>query len=505
MIVSPQASHAPFARFYSGAVPIAALCWLISACSTPAETDERPALTLEQMLDPANCKDCHPKHYEQWSASMHAYASKDPVFLAMNKRGQESTNGTLGEFCVNCHAPMAVRLNKITNFADLSDVPEHLQGVTCYFCHNAIGVGSDHFNANITLANDTTMRAALRNAVEPSTHKVAYSAFHDPASDKSSLMCGTCHDIRLPNNNFPLERTFQEYTASIVSPVGTTAFQSCQDCHMKTAQQKQPAADSTGRPDQSVPARNLHEHLWPAVDVALTPFPHHEAMLSAIQGCALESALSSFFTVERAPGPLGLLKVTLEAQTGHSFPSGATQDRRLWVEMIAYDEKGSELFRSGVIGDGQVEETHDEPHPCMFRDYLLDANGQETHMFWEAASLDETRSRLLPATALGGSTAAGAHSRDCTFRPPIAVASIPPTKIDLRVRLRPMGIDVLQDLVNSKHLAPEFIAKMPTHTVQSYTANYNAATNTYSVINTSVGDCDTYRCMLDPDSIVCNP
>jgi hypothetical protein len=40
---------------------------------------------------------------------MHAYAAEDPVFLAMNARGQRETQGALGAFCVNCHAPLAVQ------------------------------------------------------------------------------------------------------------------------------------------------------------------------------------------------------------------------------------------------------------------------------------------------------------------------------------------------------------------------------------------------------------
>ena len=45
---------------------------------------------------------------------MHAYAADDPVFVAMNKRGQRETNGELGTFCVKCHAPMAVANGTIT-------------------------------------------------------------------------------------------------------------------------------------------------------------------------------------------------------------------------------------------------------------------------------------------------------------------------------------------------------------------------------------------------------
>ena len=76
-------------------------------CSS--EEDAGPSLTREQLMDPETCKGCHERHYREWAGSMHAYAADDPVFVAMNRRGQEETDGALGDFCVNCHAPLAVR------------------------------------------------------------------------------------------------------------------------------------------------------------------------------------------------------------------------------------------------------------------------------------------------------------------------------------------------------------------------------------------------------------
>jgi len=46
------------------------------------------ALDRKALEDPAACKTCHPIQYEEWSGSMHAYASEDPVFRAMNRRVQ---------------------------------------------------------------------------------------------------------------------------------------------------------------------------------------------------------------------------------------------------------------------------------------------------------------------------------------------------------------------------------------------------------------------------------
>ena len=55
-------------------------------------------LSKAELMDPETCKDCHPKHFEEWQSSMHAYAGDDPIFLAMNRRGQRETNGALGRF-----------------------------------------------------------------------------------------------------------------------------------------------------------------------------------------------------------------------------------------------------------------------------------------------------------------------------------------------------------------------------------------------------------------------
>src|SRR6185295_1082953 len=105
---------APMARVtYAGV--LAAWAAVVAACGT---TGEGPARSIAELQDPQTCNECHPRHVTQWSGSMHAYASEDPVFVAMNRRGQRETNGELGTFCVQCHAPMAVKLGLTdgTNF-----------------------------------------------------------------------------------------------------------------------------------------------------------------------------------------------------------------------------------------------------------------------------------------------------------------------------------------------------------------------------------------------------
>ena len=117
--------------------------YLVLAVLLVACGDEK--YSVEKLQDPETCKECHPKHYDQWSGSMHAYAADDPVFVAMNKRGQRDTNGELGDFCLTCHAPMALQLGTATgtNF-DPAALTRETRGITCFFCHNVEQVTDDH-------------------------------------------------------------------------------------------------------------------------------------------------------------------------------------------------------------------------------------------------------------------------------------------------------------------------------------------------------------------------
>jgi len=461
-------------------------------------SSEVEALTREQLLDPESCKDCHPKHYREWSASMHAYASQDPVFLAMNRRGQEETDGELGEFCVNCHAPMAVREKKFGNgdFSDLEQVPEHLRGVNCYFCHNVESIGKDHFNNGLVLANDTTMRGGIRDPLEPGAHEAAYSQLFDRNELKSSEMCGVCHDIKTPKG-VHLERTFAEYKGSVfaTSPAKGGGRETCNGCHMLGTPGV--AADVDG-----VGSRRVHEHLFPGVDVPLDDFPHRAAMTAAVRDCALPGFSISFFEIEAGPPVPGdfTISVALETSAGHNQPSGASQDRRMWVELTAFDAAGEVLFESGKIADDELEEKPEsdpehDPNLWQFRERMFDEDGKEVHMFWEAASTSHVGTDPLPAAV---SFEPGSHTIQRQYR----ILAIP-AELQLRLRMRPVGLDVLDNLIESKHLAAEVRDAMPTFTVAERRAVYDSATNRFEVEDTTEFDCESYKCMLDPKSDEC--
>ena len=151
------------------------------------------------------CASCHPTQVADWSRSMHAYASDDPVFIAMNQRGQRETNGALGNFCVKCHAPVAVHDGATTDGLNLATLPASQRGVTCFFCHSAESVDGTHNNP-LTLATDGRMVGPISDPAPGAPHPSAYSALLDGYQTESAAACGTCHDI-VNTNNVPLERT----------------------------------------------------------------------------------------------------------------------------------------------------------------------------------------------------------------------------------------------------------------------------------------------------------
>lgn len=428
----------------------ALLCASVLGCEAEPRDDSATYLSPDELLDPDTCKTCHPQHYREWASSMHAYAAEDPVFAAMNRRAQRQTDGAIGDFCVKCHAPMAVSMGATRDGLNLDVVPQKLRGVTCYACHNVTGVG-DHFNNGLQLANDNVMRAALDAPIHSPAHATAYSDLQDGNRRRSSELCGSCHDVVVPSG-VQLERTFEEYKASLFGKL-EQGFETCVGCHM-------PGRKGLAAALSNAPQRTTHEHLWPAVDVALTPFPDLELQRSAVE---CELALGTRFRSVEHDG-LGSFTVFSETSAGHKQPSGAAQDRRMWIEVIAYDSQEHVIFESGQIAEGEPIErmpgdSKYDPQLALYRDWMYDAQGDLTHNFWEAApSLsypDGYESLSLPYTIDPNVP----HTLSARF----AIARYREiARMTIRMRLQPIGIDVLQDLVDSGDLDSSMLERMPT-------------------------------------------
>ena len=425
----------------------------LGAC-TSSKPAEAPSLTGEALLDPSNCLPCHAEAFREWSGSMHAYAAEDPVFLAMNKRMQRETNGAAGTLCVSCHAPMAVRLGKTKDGLNLAELPPSMKGVTCFFCHSVDAVEGTHNNP-LRLAQDGVLRGGISDPA-PAPHRAAYSPLHDRESQASASLCGTCHDVVTPLGAH-IERTFSEWQASLYAKPGQL---SCGKCHME-------GSDGLAAKVEGAPTRRVHDHSMAAVDVALTPFSEEAPQRAAVQKL-LDATLLSKLCVKQSPAGV-VAEITLDnAFAGHKFPSGAAQDRRAWLELIGY-RGGVQVFASGVVPDKKAVTSIADPNLWLLRDKIFGQDGAEVHMFWQAARFE---SELLSAAVTADpKDPAFFHSVTKTFTLPLPG----PDRVTMRVRMRPMDFDLLDDLVATKDLDPAVLDRLPTYDLGGTTREWTSA------------------------------
>lgn len=425
---------------------------VIAACSS-SDDEQKITLTGQALQDPNNCLPCHQDQFREWSGSMHAYAAEDPVFRAMNKRMIRETNGASKEFCVGCHAPMALRLGLTTDGQNLAELPTSVQGVTCYFCHSVDTVGDTHNNP-LHLASDDTMRGGIRNPVKSMPHKGAYSTLHDRENHDSANLCGACHDVVTPHGAH-IERTFAEWKGSLYSQPNQL---SCGKCHMDGRDGK---ASQTGN---DVPIRKVHDHSMPAVDIALTPFFGAAQQREMVQRL-LDNSILTQICVQQLPATGPTLTITLDnAFAGHGFPSGAAQDRRVWVEAHAF-KGGAEIFTTGTVADKQAATAYTDPSYWLLRDTIFDTADKEIHLFWQAARF--TSEQLPPAVTADPQDPRFIHSKKRDMPLPQM-----PDRVTMRVRMRPLDYDLLDDLVASGDLDPAIRDAAPVFDLASGTKEW---------------------------------
>lgn len=444
------------------------LTW--AACSTDENaTGELPPL-LQVRTDgelifghpQEDCAECHPNHVAEWEISPHAYATADPVFHAMSRLGQKETNGKLGQFCVQCHAPVGLATNAAPVFQDEEGVWRQdtlgldelsKQGVSCDVCHSITDV-LQPVNARAVLTPNGIRRATIQDPVETPAHASEYSPLHEDA-----LLCGMCHAVNNPRGA-PLEETFQEWQGSSFAEEGG---QTCQDCHMP-AYRGQAAVDG--------PEREVHRHLFVGVDVSLLPpdeFPGYYEMREMVDALLKESAN---MTVTPEPAERRV-RLDIENLAGHALPSGATAERQMWIEMIVRDAQGDVVFETGTFDEnGDLRDDNpkhntrpgSDPQLILWNQQMLDdPTRQDPHSTapikpvtfpWQASWIDN---HLIPA--------------DGTDVEYIDLSELPAGSYTASVRLRfrsfPMYFLRALEGEDKGNLDPEVKTRVPIHDMET--------------------------------------
>jgi len=327
---------------------------------------------------------------------------------------------------------------------------------------------------------------------------------------KSSQFCGDCHDVTAPNG-VRNEEAFSEWANSPAAKEGIT----CQNCHMGPVQGIPiadndrpwgPAAVVPGVPVEKMPVRPLSDHTFAGPDYSLLPdteFPfkldwmyevdyRDEAKLTPYQFKTLEelrrknreslrkadekryevlgnaARLCVTHPERAARGDHVAIHVDVQSIfAGHSFPTGFTAERQLWVSVEVLGPQGQLVFASGGLDHNQDlldDHSHDVIAGELPRDrYLLNFQNKFTALTNKGAErtvVVSVNRHISPTTVLRPQTVpAISYGRAPDFR--IAKGSLPPLKSigqTYPVRLLDCaGTYTVHVKLNFRHLPPTLL------------------------------------------------
>lgn len=260
--------------------------------------DPHEALWVENRYPSAEtCRQCHPKHYEQWRASGHAYAGISPMFHRFEQSMAELTQGTSGHFCVRCHLPVGTQMNMPRSANVLDAPPVVREGVTCIACHRVrehywrtngdrriepgdihapVSSGGNGAGVARAISEADRLKLKLSSADKGPGQKMHREAFFfEPL--KNGDVCVSCHQVAV-HPGIWLEVVHAQYRSGPAAEKGIT----CQQCHMGAVPGKPDGfeyghiAEINGKPFGE-PKKHANHAFWgPGYPIAHPGvFPHH--------------------------------------------------------------------------------------------------------------------------------------------------------------------------------------------------------------------------------------
>ncbi len=221
----------------------------------PPENDPHAKARADELYPSARvCGECHPRQFEQWSISSHAYANVSPMFNKFEQKINDLARGTINSFCVRCHASVGTALGERRDIAWWDRSAASREGITCVTCHR-VGEAYGKSNAARRIAPGNIHEAvfgpfdttggikAISNARlyqllvsqdqpdRPDGPDGKWIRIHQAAVQSNLIVqsefCATCHQVQV-HPGIKLETVWEEYRSSPAAKDGTT----CQDCHM---------------------------------------------------------------------------------------------------------------------------------------------------------------------------------------------------------------------------------------------------------------------------------
>src|ERR1700736_6491965 len=190
---------------------------------------------------------CHEQIYNEWRSSNHAYASISPVFHKFEQKINDLAQGTVGYFCMRCHAGVGTSMNEPRYMPLWQKTEVSREGVTCITCHR---VNEQYTKVNAErrilqgdifepMYGSRSGKGVQEVVSNPDTYHIKTSAdqpgpginihrkgiYFEPIT--KSEFCVSCHQVAV-HPGIKLEVVWDQYRSSPSLLKGTA----CQDCHM---------------------------------------------------------------------------------------------------------------------------------------------------------------------------------------------------------------------------------------------------------------------------------
>lgn len=343
--------------------------------STWLRLDDKKKYTHpSEWINSAQCKACHSTIYDQWADSNHGMNMDHPYYRFHEDFAAKAEGEEFRVLCRGCHAPQMVINgdNKAwTDFGDMWDKKaaslntaySHGQSVSergtgCVFCHRITKAENAGGNADMTVnikdrpgyifeaSNNSFLNWLSEKQINamPKQHKDSYS---NPELYQSSLYCATCHNEFTSGPGANINDNFGEWLASpFNSPEDPAQHKTCVDCHM-TQDVTNFDNKVSGQSTKDGPVKeNVRTHHLVGGNYYFTGMrsPEHKKLSIDILKTALALEVDKQHRTFTA-------KVT-NVNSGHDMPGGAR--RQVWLEVIATDASGREVYSSGVMEDGYI-------------------------------------------------------------------------------------------------------------------------------------------------------
>lgn len=360
------------------------------------------------------CAKCHQKIYDEWRVSAHAYAAISPMFQKFEQAISQLSQGTIGYFCMRCHAPVATQMNfdRATSIVDAPYI--YREGVTCVACHRVKErYGRVHGERRI---EPGPLQAPVYGGVGGSgvakaiAEKDTYKIKLDPNSDKpgqeihwqgikfeqlgDSGFCQPCHQVAV-HPGISLEVVWAQYRAGPACKKGI----SCQDCHMGLVPGKPygysygAAAEMNGLSVNNQRKHSNHIFFGPGNSIAHPGlFPHNEKSLR----WSIDQWL--LFNWRGGWGTDAFEKAVAKKQIVVNFPDDwdSSDERRDARKVLDENLKLLEVKKASSI---QVMEVGSRVEGPFFRENKTPRLGQDLHFKYRVSNISEGHNN--PSGSLG--------------------------------------------------------------------------------------------------------